>query len=136
MKKLDLEKLHYICNKLSNKEQEFSERYIYVSLMGHNSNYSEMEFESFIKYYNFGFEDDNIVVFNDDKVSYENYTNQDFSYIPIILLSFDETMLEKYIENEINEQLKHQEQERLQRKEDLKTKIKLLQKELYQYEKL
>ena len=136
MKKLDLEKLHYICNKLSNKEQELSERDIYVSLMGHNSNYSEMEFESFMKYYNFGFEDDNIVVFNDDGIPYENYTNQDFSYIPTILLSFDETMLEKYIENEINEQLKHQEQERLQRKEDLKTKIKLLQKELYQYEKL
>ena len=136
MKNLDLEKLHYICNKLSNKEQELSERDIYVSLMGHSSNYSEMEFESFIKYYNFGFEDDNIVVFNDDGIPYENYTNQDFSYIPTILLSFDETMLEKYIENEINEQLKHQEQERLQRKEDLKTKIKLLQKELYQYEKL
>ena len=130
MKNLDLEKLHYICNKLSNKEQELSERDIYVSLMGHNSNYSEMEFESFIKYYNFGFEDDNIVVFNDDAVSYENYTNQDFSFIPIILLSFDETMLEKYIENEINEQLKHQEQERLQRKEDLKTKIELLTKKL------
>ena len=130
MKNLDLEKLHYICNKLSNKEQELSERDIYVSLMGHSSNYSEMEFESFMKYYNFGFEDDNIVVFNDDAVSYENYTVNDFSYIPIILLSFDETMLEKYIENEINEQLKHQEQERLQRKEDLKTKIKLLQKQL------
>ena len=130
MKNLDLEKLHYICNKLSNKEQELSERDIYVSLMGHNSNYSEMEFESFIKYYNFGFEDDNIVVFNDDGIPYESYTNQDFSYIPIILLSFDETMLEKYIENEINEQLKHQEQERLQRKEDLKTKIELLTKKL------
>ena len=130
MKKLDLEKLWSVCNKLSNKEQELSERDIYVSLMGHSSNYSEMEFESFMKYYNFGFEDDNIVVFNDDAVSYENYTNQDFSYIPIILLSFDETMLEKYIENEINEQLKHQEQERLQRKEDLKTKIELLTKKL------
>ena len=130
MKNLDLEKLHYICNKLSNKEQELSERDIYVSLMGHSSEYSEMEFESFIKYYNFGFEDDNIVVFNDDGIPYENYTNQDFSYIPIILLSFDETMLEKYIENEINEQLKHQEQERLQRKEDLKKQIELLTKKL------
>lgn len=130
MKNLDLEKLWSVCNKLSNKEQELSERDIYVSLMGHSSNYSEMEFESFMKYYNFGFEDDNIVVFNDDAVSYENYTNQDFSYIPIILLSFDETMLEKYIENEINEQLKHQEQERLQRKEDLKKQIELLTKKL------
>ena len=130
MKNLDLEKLWSVCNKLSNKEQELSERDIYVSLMGHSSNYSEMEFESFMKYYNFGFEDDNIVVFNDDAVSYENYTNQDFSYIPTILLSFDETMLEKYIENEINEQLKHQEQERLQRKEDLKKQIELLTKKL------
>ena len=130
MKNLDLEKLWSVCNILSNKEQELSERDIYVSLMGHNSNYSEMEFESFMKYYNFGFEDDSIVVFNDDAVSYESYTNQDFSYIPTILLSFDETMLEKYIENEINEQLKHQEQERLQRKEDIKKQIELLQKQL------
>ena len=130
MKNLNLEKLHYICNKLSNKGQELSERDIYVSLMGHNSNYSEMEFESFMKYYNFGFEDDNIVVFNDDAVSYENYTNQDFSYIPIILLSFDETMLEKYIENEINEQLKHQEREKVREKEDLKKQIELLTKKL------
>ena len=130
MKNLDLEKLHYICNKLSNKEQELSERYIYVSLMGHNSNYSEMEFESFMKYYNFGFEDDNIVVFNDDAVSYENYTNQDFSYVPTILLSFDETMLEKYIENEIKLQLEKQEREKVQEKEDIKKQIELLTKKL------
>ena len=130
MKNLDLEKLHYICNKLSNKEQELSERYIYVSLMGHNSNYSEMEFESFMKYYNFGFEDDNIVVFNDDAVSYENYTNQDFSYVPTTLLSFDETMLEKYIENEIKLQLEKQEREKVQEKEDIKKQIELLTKKL------
>ena len=130
MRNLNLEKLWSVCNKLSNKGQELSERDIYVSLMGHSSNYSEMEFESFMKYYNFGFEDDNIVVFNDDGVPYESYTNQDFSYIPTILLSFDETMLEKYIESEINEQLKHQEQERLQRKEDLKKQIELLTKKL------
>ena len=130
MKNLDLEKLHYICNKLSNKEQELSERDIYVSLMGHSSNYSEMEFESFMKYYNFGFEDDNIVVFNDDGVPYESYTNQDFSYIPTILLSFDETMLEKYIENEIKLKLEVKEREKVCEKEDIKKQIELLTKKL------
>lgn len=130
MRNLNLEKLWSVCNKLSNKEQELSERDIYVSLMGHSSNYSEMEFESFMKYYNFGFEDDNIVVFNDDAVSYENYTNQDFSYIPIILLSFDETMLEKYIENEIKLQLEAQEREKAREKEDIKKQIELLTKKL------
>lgn len=130
MKNLDLEKLWSVCNKLSNKEQELSERDIYVSLMGHSSNYSEMEFESFMKYYNFGFEDDNIVVFNDDGVPYESYTNQDFSYIPTILLSFDETMLEKYIENEIKLKLEVKEREKVCEKEDIKKQIELLTKKL------
>ena len=130
MKNLDLEKLHYICNKLSNKEQELSERDIYVSLMGHNSNYSEMEFESFIKYYNFGFEDDNIVVFNDDKVAWETFTVNDFTYIPTILLSFDETMLESWMETEIKLQLEAQEREKVREKEDIKKQIELLTKKL------
>ena len=130
MKNLDLEKLHYICNKLSNKEQELSERDIYVSLMGHNSNYSEMEFESFMKYYNFGFEDDNIVVFNDDGIPYESYTNQDFSYIPTILLSFDEKRLESWMETEIKLELERQEREKVREKEGLKKQIELLTKKL------
>ena len=130
MKNLDLEKLHYICNKLSNKEQELSERDIYVSLMGHNSNYSEMEFESFIKYYNFGFEDDNIVVFNDDGIPYESCTNQDFSYIPTILLSFDEKRLKNWMEIEIKLELERQEREKLREKENLKKQIELLTKKL------
>ena len=130
MRNLNLEKLWSVCNKLSNKEQELSERDIYVSLMGHSSNYSEMEFESFMKYYNFGFEDDNIVVFNDDAVSYENYTNQDFSYIPIILLSFDETRLENWMEIEIKLELERQEREKVREKEDIKKQIELLTKKL------
>ena len=130
MKNLDLEKLWSVCNKLSNKEQELSERDIYVSLMGHSSNYSEMEFESFMKYYNFGFEDDNIVVFNDDAVSYENYTNQDFSYIPTILLSFDEKRLESWMETEIKLELERQEREKVREKEGLKKQIELLTKKL------
>ena len=130
MRNLNLEKLWSVCNKLSNKGQELSERDIYVSLMGHNSNYSEMEFESFIKYYNFGFEDDNIVVFNDDAVSYENYTVNDFSYIPIILLSFDETRLENWTETEIKLELERQEREKVREKEGIKKQIELLTKKL------
>ena len=98
--------------------------------MGHNSNYSEMEFESFMKYYNFGFEDDSIVVFNDDAVSYESYTNQDFSYIPTILLSFNEKRLESWMETEIKLQLEAQEREKVREKEDLKKQIELLTKKL------
>ena len=130
MKNLNLEKLHYICNKLSNKEQELSERDIYVSLMGHNSNYSEMEFESFMKYYNFGFEDDNIVVFNDDKVAWETFTVNDFSYIPAVLLSFDEGRLENWMETEIKLELERQEREKVREKEELERQIELLTKKL------
>ena len=130
MKKLDLEKLWNVCNILSEKESELAEHDIYVSLMGHSSNYSEMEFESFMKYYNFGFEDDNIVVFNDDGVPHESYTNQDFSYIPTILLSFNEKRLESWMETEIKLELERQEREKIREKEGLKKQIELLTKKL------
>jgi hypothetical protein len=130
MKNLNLEKLWKVCNILSNKERELSEKDVYISFVGYNSEYSEMEFESFIKYYNFGFEDDNIIVFNDDAVSYEKYTNNDFSYIPIILLSFDETRLNNWMETEIKLQLEAQEREKVREKEEIEKQIELLTKKL------
>lgn len=130
MKNLNLYRLWEVCNTLSNTELGLSENNCYVSLLGHRSDYCEMSFEEFLNYYSFKVEDDNIVVFNQDGVPYENYSNDDFSYIPIILLSFDEKRLENWMEIEIKLQLKAQEREKAREKEDLKRKIELLQKQL------
>lgn len=130
MKNLDLEKLWNVCNTLSEKESELAEHGTYVYLLGNSSNFSAYSFEQFLEYYSFKIEDDSIIVFNDDKVAWEDYTNNDFSYIPIILLSFDKKRLESWMEIEIKLELERQEREKVQEKEDLKRKIELLQKQL------
>jgi hypothetical protein len=131
MKNLNLEKLWEICNRLSYEQLKLEgEKDIYVSLLGNSSNYCQQEFESFLSYYSFKVEDDNIVIFNEDGVPYELYTNQDFSYIPICLLSFSAEKIEKYIDEEIEKQLKQQELNRIQEKEDIKRQIELLKKKL------
>lgn len=130
MKNLNLYRLWEVCNTLSNTELGLSENNCYVSLLGHRSDYCEMSFEEFLNYYSFKVEDDNIVVFNDDGVAYESYTINDFSYVPTILLSFDEKRLENWMEIEIKLQLEAQEREKAREKEDLKKQIELLTKKL------
>ena len=130
MKNLNLYRLWEVCNILSNKQEELSLEDKYVSLLGNNSNYVEMSFESFLNYYSFKVDDGSVVVFNDDKVAWETFTVNDFAYIPTILLSLDETKLESWMETEIKLELERQEREKVREKEDLKRKIELLQKQL------
>jgi hypothetical protein len=131
MKEINLYRLWEICNKLSYEETKLSEEQDkWVSLLGNSSNYCQQEFDSFLSYYSFKVENDNIVIFNDDGVPYESYTNQDFSYIPICLLSFSDEKLERWVETEIELQLVKQERDKIQEKEDIKRQIESLQKRL------
>ena len=93
MKTLNLEKLWEVCNTLSEKESELSEHNTYVHLLGHTSSFSAYSFEQFLKYYSFKIEDDIIIVYNNDGVPYEDYNNEDYSYIPIPVLNFDENIV-------------------------------------------
>lgn len=130
MKTLDLYKLWEICNKLSIRQEELSENNIYVFLLGRRSNFYSSTYEGFLEYYSFKVEDDNIVVFNQDGIPYEDYSNDDFSYVPFVLLYFGEKELEQWIETEITRQLNEQEVEKLQQKESIKAQINRLQKQL------
>lgn len=126
MKTLDLWKLWEICNTLSLKESELQEQNIFISFLGNESNFCAQTFESFLEYYSFSIEDDVIVVFNDDGVPYESYTNSDFSYIPTVLLSFSAEKLENWMNIEIELQLAQQKREKEQQKENIKSQIKTL----------
>jgi hypothetical protein len=130
MKTLDLDKLWEVCNILSEKESEFAEQSDYIYLLGNRSNFIAYSFEHFLEYYSFKIVEDEIMIFNDDGVPYESYTNEDFSYIPSVLLSFSRKELDEWIENEIERQLKQQEFNRLQEKENIKLQIENLQKRL------
>ena len=130
MKTLDLEKLWEVCNTLSLKESELQEQSIFISFLGNKSNFCAQTFESFLEYYSFSIEGETIIVFNDDGVPYEDYTNDDFSYISTILLSFGEKELEKWIDDEIEKQLTQQKREKEQQKENIKSQIERLKTQL------
>lgn len=130
MKTLDLEKLWEVCNTLSLKESELQEQSIFISFMGYKSNFCAQTFESFLEYYSFSIEGDDIIVFNDDGIPYESYNNDDFSYVPIRLLSFSAERLENWMKIEIDLQLAKQEREKEQQKENIKSQIERLKTQL------
>lgn len=105
MKNLNLEKLHQVCNKLSNKQDELAGDNVYVSLMGVRSNYCNTSFEQFLEYYSFRFEEKYILVFNDDLIPWEDYSVGDFSYILIELLEISEEDLDLWIDEEVDKQM-------------------------------
>ena len=130
MKTLDLEKLWEVCNTLSLKESELQEQSIFISFLGNRSNFCAQTFESFLEYYSFSIEGDDIIVFNDDGIPYESYNNDDFSYVPIRLLSFSAERLENWMKIEIDLQLAKQEREKEQQKENIKSQIERLKTQL------
>ena len=128
--KLDLKRLWEICSTLSEKESELAEQGIYISLLGHRSEYCSPSFEGFLNYYSFRIDGDEIIVFNNDGVPYESYYNNDYSNIPICLLSFSAEKLDSWIETEIGLELERLEREKVAEKENLKAQIKRLETQL------
>jgi hypothetical protein len=127
---LDLEKIWKLCNILSDRQCALDEQNCYVQLLGNSSEYFSIDFESFLEYYSFKIEDNNVVVFNCDGIPYEDYSNNDYSYIPLPVLGFGKEELENYVNQMIEMQLKEQEKTRIAEKENIKRQIERLQKQL------
>jgi hypothetical protein len=134
MENLNLRRLWEVCNMLSDKEQELSEKNIYISLLGNISSYSSSDFENFLEDYSFKIEKDKIIVFNNDEIPYEDYSNNDFSYVPIILLSLPKDKFNNWISIEVELELERQKREKEREIEDIKHKINFLTKKLNDYE--
>ena len=130
MKTLDLHKIWEIMNRLSDEQCALDEINCYVYFLGVNSNYFRRTFDSFLEYYYFKVENDSILVYNDDNIPFESYTNEDYSYVPICLLSFSAEEIENWIKEETEIQLKQQEKDREQEQERIKAEIERLKKKL------
>ena len=70
-------------------------------------NNASLEYESFLEWYSFKIIRDSIMVFNDDRVPYEDYTWDDFNYIPFSVMK----MLDEDVEKWVLEEIKKKEEE-------------------------
>lgn len=130
LKTLNLHRVWEIMNKLTTKQNLLEEEGIYVQFLSSNSNYYNKSFEDFLDYYNFSINEWYLVVFNDDIVPYEDWTENDFNHIPREILDLTDEELDVWAEEEIK---RWEEQERLNKiaeKEGIKQQIKRLQKQL------
>lgn len=111
---IDLEKAYSIMNRLCDRHSELEEDGIYANLLGNKSNYYKITFENFLDFYSFSISGNTLIVFNDDRVPFEDYTNNDFSELPLSLLN-DEVCIEEWLEKKIE---KHIEDKRIKKESD------------------
>ena len=130
MKTLDLHRIWEILNFISEQEQILNDKDIYPYFLGMNSSFYGMDFDSFIGHYSFRIDKDEICIFNDDPIPYEDYTINDFSYIPKELLSFNDNELMAWIEKQTEIHLSILEEIEEEEKESLKNQIKMLTEKL------
>lgn len=130
MKTLNLQRIHEICEILSQRQSELEDDDKYVYLLGTRSNYTSMTFKDFLNYYSFRIDDGEIVVFNDDAVNWEDYTKNDFSSFPLFLTSFGAKDLNEWIDDKIKAELREQEIQKIEKKKNLELQIERLQTEL------
>ena len=87
-------------------------------------NNASLEYESFLEWYSFKIIRDSIMVFNDDRVPYEDYTWNEFNYIPFSVMNMLDEDVEKWVLEEIKKKEKEAVELEQQRKEALLHEIK------------
>jgi hypothetical protein len=130
MREINLYKIWEVMNKLSYEEGLLSDKDIFVSFLGCNYEYSSMSFEFFLEHYSFKFENDVVVVYNNDPIPWETVPHSDYSYVPIPILGFGEKELENYINQSVSMQLEQQEKDKEADRESIREQIKRLEKRL------
>jgi hypothetical protein len=123
---LDLQKVWSVMNFIAEQENLYNEKDIYPDLLGLKSHYYSQSFNYLLEHYSFRIDKDEICVFNDDPVPYEDFTNSDFSYIPKELLDYNDQQLKKWIDKQVGIYLKRVEQNKQEEKENIKNQIKTL----------
>lgn len=130
MKTLNLYKVWKVLNFLNEQEEIYNNKDIYPCFLGTRSSYYIVDFENFLEYYSFKIDVNDIVIFNDDGVPYEDFTNQDFSHISQELLEFDEKELEDWCGRQVKAHIKEVQHMQQNEKENIKNQIEILTKRL------
>jgi hypothetical protein len=130
MKELNLHRIWQIINILSNKQDELTEQGIYVYLLGNRSEYVERSFQNFLEWYSFKVEDNSVIIFNNDLIPWEDYSNKDFNELSFELLNMSDDELYFWAEKETEKQLEEQEKAKQITKKQLLSEIERLNRQL------
>lgn len=134
MKELNLYRIWQIVNRLTEEEEKYHIKDLYVCFLGNNSNYFRMDFENFLEHFSFRIDDNHVTVFNDDPIPYEDFTNQEFIYVPKEIINLSDSELEIWLQEEVEKELDRIERDKIAEKERIKADIDRLNKQLERYD--
>lgn len=144
MKTLDLEKVYNILVHISAREEVLNDRGIFNTILPHNSTdsiYKGYDFDMFVSFYSFKFFKEDIpryseylLVYNDDPVPFESYTEGKFMFIPTPLLDMSSEQLDEWIDFRIIESQLQAAKEKEEDKQNIIKQIEFLQERLKAYE--
>lgn len=130
MKQLNLYRIWELMNFITEQENILNDKGIYPCVLGPHSEYCQMEFEHFLDEYYFHVCAEEISVFNNDPIPYEDYNRTDSSYLPIEILSYDDKQLLDWFNRKVKEYKTSLRQENKTKKENIKHQIEILTKQL------
>ena len=130
MKTLDLHRIWEVMNFLTEQEDILNDKGLYLDFLGQDSFYFTQDFLSFLEEYSFNVFNDEICVFNNDPIPYENHRNNDYSYIPVEFLTFNDEQLMNWIDKRTQDYIQRQKHYKEEEKKNIEYKIKLLTEQL------
>lgn len=129
MKSLNLYRLWEIMNILYNKQEELHKEGKWISFFGDSSSYyGGGRFEDFIEHYSFRVRGKEVVVYS--TMCHEDFTIDDFNYIPAKLLNYTNEEVSEWLKDEIKIQLAQLEEKREQDRIYVKQQIEILERRL------
>lgn len=116
---IDLKRIWEITQIIYNIQEKLEEKDIYLSY-----NTSD-NFEYFIEDYSFKLDLENkqLCYYNDDPVPYEDYSYNEFNYLPLNILDYTDSQVIEWVYEKGNEYLEQEKQRKLQEISDLKRGI-------------
>ena len=75
-------------------------------------NNASLEYEGLLDWFSFKVLADSVMVFNDDPIPYEDYTWNDFNYIPFYVMNMTDEEVEEWVIEEIEKEYVEWEQSR------------------------
>lgn len=137
MDNIDIKRVFDVMVIIYNEQQRLEVEYDeYISFLGGNSCFFECDFDKFKEYYSFRLDDETkeLCVFNNDYIPYEEYTANDFSYIPYHLLEATKTEILDWCNNVFERFKKDRELALLKKRGEIIKEIERLNNELKNYE--
>lgn len=144
MKILDLEKVYNIIVHISKRQEILEYKGIFNTILPHNTTdsiYEGYSFDEFITYYSFQFFKEDIpiyseclLVYNNDPVPHENYTEERYMFIPIPLLDMSLEQLDEWINLRILELKEEEVLKKENERQSVIKQIKFLQEKLKSYD--